>query len=194
MRSHMREIRARLSVDQEKHDKIIHRLEDMNSPIWRGFRSGFGRKITVAGFYPVGSEPNLLSLLQRMREKYDMITALPRIEEDEKNLTFRPFKSEEELIKHPSFNIKEPSVHSEIVIPNVIFVPLLAFDVDGYRLGYGGGFYDRAIAKMRSENMMLKTVGVGYEAQKMTSHLPREAHDQKLDFVMTESHLFSFQK
>jgi 5-formyltetrahydrofolate cyclo-ligase len=74
--------------------------------------------------------------------------------------------------------------------PEVLIVPLLAFDARGYRLGYGGGFYDRTLAGLRARHQTL-AIGFAYGAQHMPE-LPIEATDEKLDAIITESGLFSF--
>ncbi|MBK8158122.1 MAG: hypothetical protein IPK59_04840 [Rhodospirillaceae bacterium] len=69
-------------------------------------------------------------------------------------------------------------------------VPLLAFDPDGYRLGYGGGFYDRTLAKLRSEAHAV-AVGVAYAAQEVP-FVPRGSFDQPLDLIVTDRSVFKF--
>ena len=74
------------------------------------------------------------------------------------------------------------------VLPDVLLVPLLAFDSRGYRLGYGGGFYDRTLEKLRALKKVT-AVGVAYQAQ-MTDEVPLGEHDAPLDYVMTEEGTF----
>jgi 5-formyltetrahydrofolate cyclo-ligase len=74
-----------------------------------------------------------------------------------------------------------------VALPSVILVPLLAFDAEGWRLGYGAGYYDRTLAELRRRllNARPLAVGIAYAAQEMTS-LPHHAGDQRLDGVVTE--------
>jgi 5-formyltetrahydrofolate cyclo-ligase len=75
-------------------------------------------------------------------------------------------------------------------VPTILLVPLLAFDPEGYRLGYGGGFYDRTLAKLRTEAHAV-AVGVAYAAQEVP-FVPRGVYDQPLDFIVTEHAVFKF--
>jgi 5-formyltetrahydrofolate cyclo-ligase len=68
--------------------------------------------------------------------------------------------------------------------PDLVILPLLAFDADGYRLGWGGGYYDRTLRELRARRRIV-AVGLAFEGQEV-EHVPREAHDQRLDAVVTE--------
>jgi 5-formyltetrahydrofolate cyclo-ligase len=71
------------------------------------------------------------------------------------------------------------------VEPDVLLVPLLAFDGEGYRLGYGGGFYDRTLAALRQKKT-IAAIGVGYSGQELNV-VPRGVRDQRLDYILTEA-------
>ncbi len=77
-----------------------------------------------------------------------------------------------------------PLASAPEVEPDVLLVPLLAFDKAGYRLGYGGGFYDATLAMLRAKKT-ITAIGVAYSGQEVAD-VPHEAHDMKLDYVMTE--------
>jgi 5-formyltetrahydrofolate cyclo-ligase len=83
--------------------------------------------------------------------------------------------------------IAEPT-SGRIVVPELLFVPCVGFDADGYRLGYGGGYYDRTLAAW-PESKKPVTVGIAYEACR-TQELQREAHDIALDLIVTEAGLY----
>jgi 5-formyltetrahydrofolate cyclo-ligase len=83
--------------------------------------------------------------------------------------------------------IPEP-VPQEVVVPDLLFVPCLGFNAEGYRLGYGGGYYDRTLATWPGETKPV-TVGVAYEACRIDT-LPREAHDIALDMIVTEAGIY----
>lgn len=76
------------------------------------------------------------------------------------------------------------------VIPRVVIVPLVGFDARGYRLGYGGGFYDRTLARLRA-NGPVTALGFAYDAQEL-AQVPTDAYDQRLDGIVTESGLRRF--
>ena len=89
------------------------------------------------------------------------------------------------------FNIPEPVEDKNDVIPQLFFVPCLGFDLQGFRLGYGGGFYDRTFANLKKLNFNFYSVGFAFDDQKQEK-LPKEIFDYKLDFVLTEKELYKF--
>jgi len=135
----------------------------------------------VSGFMPYKSEISTIALLNRLRRE-GWVTALPVVLGTGLPLEFRSWAPGDKLVPGV-WDIPIPE-RNDVVLPDVLLVPGLAFDPAGYRLGYGGGFYDRSLAKLRK----LKTVvaiGVGYQAQ-MVDRVPRADYDQPLDFIMTE--------
>lgn len=99
-----------------------------------------------------------------------------------------PFKSD--LFEEGPFKIWEPKKELPVLTPNSIshcFVPLLAFDESGVRLGRGGGYYDRFLEKFKG-----KKIGLAFSWQKHEGPLPKEIHDQKLDLVITEKEIYRF--
>ena len=89
------------------------------------------------------------------------------------------------------FNIPEPKDDNKEIIPQLFFVPCLGFDLKGYRIGYGGGFYYKTFEKFKKLNLLFSTVGFAYDDQKQ-NELPIEKFDYKLDFVFTEKQLYTF--
>lgn len=139
----------------------------------------------VSAFLPMGSE---IDTLPTMRALADMghVTALPVVVGKGQALIFRKWFVGETLVQ-ASFGTSEPSSSEPEIIPDVVLVPLLAFDTDGYRLGYGGGFYDRTIEKLEKMGPVT-TVGVAFSAQRVDT-VPRGPHDKPLQWVATESGL-----
>lgn len=150
--------------------------------LFRNFPIEFKNK-TIAGFIPIKSELSPLSLMKSLNENGAKL-CLPRIENN--NLCFHEYNFADELINGP-FGTQEPKPDSKTIAPDIILTPLLAFDENGNRLGYGGGFYDRAFVQFPKA---IK-IGIAYEAQQI-SHIPTEDHDIKLDFLITEFKAFSF--
>ena len=87
-----------------------------------------------------------------------------------------------------AWDIPVPTVDAAEVFPDVLLVPMLAFDRRGFRLGYGGGFYDRTLEKLRRLKKVV-AIGVAYHAQ-MVDEVPVGPHDAPLDYVMTEQETF----
>jgi 5-formyltetrahydrofolate cyclo-ligase len=135
----------------------------------------------VSGFMPYKSEITTIALLNRLRRE-GWVTALPVVLGEGQPLAFRTWAPGETLVPGV-WNIPIPEKAQE-VLPDVLLVPGLAFDRAGYRLGYGGGFYDRTLVKLRAFKSVV-AVGVGYHAQ-VVDAVPRAPYDQPLDFVMTE--------
>lgn len=84
-----------------------------------------------------------------------------------------------------AFGVTEPSADAEVLTPSVLLVPLLAFDARGYRLGYGGGYYDRTLRALRLAGPVL-AVGIAYAGQEVAV-VPHGPHDERLDAVLTEN-------
>ncbi len=108
---------------------------------------------------------------------------LPAVIGKSRPLVFRAWKPGDPLI-HGPIGILQPLKNAPIARPSVLLVPLLAFDRRGYRLGQGGGYYDRTLAELRKEPHLL-AVGLGYAAQEVEA-VPAAAHDMRLDAILTE--------
>src|SRR5690606_22663272 len=93
----------------------------------------------------------------------------------------------------PSFaGIPAPLATAPRLTPTALLIPLLAYDMNGTRLGYGGGYYDRTIESLRHANPALCAVGIAYRGQCAPTPLPHAPHDQPLDAVLTEEGLHHF--
>jgi 5-formyltetrahydrofolate cyclo-ligase len=143
----------------------------------------------VASFMSIRSEISTIQLNKRIID-LKKILSFPVIERNSKELIFKQFNSYENL-KLGQFDILEPGNDNEEVIPQLFFVPCLGFDSNGYRIGYGGGYYDKAFAKLKKLNLKFYTVGFAFDEQKQNK-IPVENFDYKLDFVLTEKQLYTF--
>jgi 5-formyltetrahydrofolate cyclo-ligase len=106
-------------------------------------------------------------------------------------LTFRCWRRSDALVIHP-YGMAEPHPDCPEVTPDVLLVPLLAFDAEGYRLGYGGGYYDRTLETLRA-GRTVQAIGIAYAGQKVAV-VPHSEHDQRLDAVLTEAGLTRFDR
>jgi 5-formyltetrahydrofolate cyclo-ligase len=111
-------------------------------------------------------------------------TCVPVVVQLASPLEFRAWVPGEETVPG-RWNIPVPPETAKVVEPDVLLVPLLAFDAAGFRLGYGGGFYDRTIERLRAIKPVL-TVGVAYAGQQVDK-VVRGAHDERLDWILTEA-------
>ena len=113
--------------------------------------------------------------------------SLPCINDENSNMTFRSWKPNDELLKN-KYGILQPKENATKIDPKIILVPLVGFSLSGYRLGYGGGYYDRFIEKEKKISDVI-TIGLGYSFQEF-ENLPYESHDQKLNWILTEKYLY----
>jgi 5-formyltetrahydrofolate cyclo-ligase len=143
----------------------------------------------VASFISIRSEISTSQLNEKLI-KMDKTLSFPVIEKNSQELIFKQFTSKKNL-KLGRFNILEPTKDNKEILPQLFFVPCLGFDLKGYRIGYGGGFYDKTFAKFKRLNIKFYTVGFAFDKQKQNL-IPREKYDYKLDFVLTEKQLYRF--
>ncbi|HMT14743.1 MAG TPA: 5-formyltetrahydrofolate cyclo-ligase [Aestuariivirga sp.] len=146
---------------------------------------GCGARV-VSGFHAFGDEITVLPLLAKLAQA-GWITCLPVVVKKGQPLEFRAWAPGEALVPG-RWNIPQPPEGATVVEPDVLLVPLLAFDRQGYRLGYGGGFYDRTLAGLRAHKS-ITAIGVAFAAQEVQA-VPRESFDEKLDYIMTERECF----
>ncbi|PZF78557.1 5-formyltetrahydrofolate cyclo-ligase [Aestuariivirga litoralis] len=141
---------------------------------------------TVSGFIPYKSEITTIPMLERLgRDGWR--TSLPIVIGMDEPLLFRDWVPGEPLVAG-AFDIPVPLESAAEAVPDLLLVPMLAFDRKGYRLGYGGGFYDRTLEKLRAVKRVV-AIGVAYHAQ-MVDEVPTGLHDAPLDYVMTEQETF----
>ena len=134
----------------------------------------------IGGYYPTNYEIDDLEILNYFFKKGSMIS-LPKIKK-KSQMEFYKW-SQNDLLLINKYGIPEPD-NENIVYPDILFVPLVAFDNDLNRLGYGGGFYDRYIQKISKIKKIVK-VGLAFSFQKLNI-IPINKHDKKLDIIITE--------
>jgi 5-formyltetrahydrofolate cyclo-ligase len=139
----------------------------------------------VAGYHAHRGEADPGLLLQALAGKGARI-AFPRVKAKDRGLEFH-LVPEGEILRRGAYGIHEPLEHWPRAIPDILLVPLLAFDDQGYRLGYGGGYYDRTLAAIYGA----RAIGIAYAGQRM-DFLPHDAHDYPLNAILTETGLTEF--
>lgn len=141
----------------------------------------------VAGYWPVRGEVDGLPILRELlRRKH--LCALPHVAGEGRPLEFRSWNDSTQMVMG-KYDIPEPAA-GEVIVPDIILVPLAAFDKTGHRLGYGGGFYDRTLAALKKEKHVL-AIGFGYEMQGCDT-LPVDENDVRLDMVITDKNVYRF--
>lgn len=146
------------------------------------------RGTIIAGFWPIKSEIDPRPLMAAMKERGKKL-ALPAII-DKQTMVFRIFVNTNDLIDM-NFGTRGPSSQAPTVTPETILLPLSAFDKQGQRIGYGAGYYDRAIENLFKNGHKPLLIGLGFNCQEVTS-IPAESHDIPLTMILTESGLRSF--
>lgn len=137
----------------------------------------------VSGFSAIGDEIDPSALMSRLHEK-GFGLALPVIAGKGKPLVMRSWAPGDPM-EEKTWGISEPLDTALEVHPDIVLVPLLAFDPQGYRLGYGGGFYDRTLAKLRALKPVI-AIGLAYDEQRLDA-VPRDRYDLPCDWVLTPS-------
>ncbi|MGE3830255.1 MAG: 5-formyltetrahydrofolate cyclo-ligase [Parvibaculaceae bacterium] len=146
-------------------------------PVTRGSGAAW-----VSGFHPYQDEISVLPLLARLVSE-GWFSALPVVIAKGKPLVFRAWAPGEPTTRGV-WDIHIPPESAPEAAPDVLLVPLLGFDRRGYRLGYGGGFYDRTLAELRQKKA-ITAIGIGYADQEL-DEVPIAAYDEPLDWIMTE--------
>ncbi len=139
----------------------------------------------VSAFYAIRNEPSTLPLLESLSQA-GFRTALPVTGKRGIPLVFRRWRPGEPT-SEGKMSIREPLPEAPEVLPDLLFVPLAAFDRAGNRIGYGAGFYDLTLAKLRAQKPVC-AVGIAYACQALPE-VPHEPHDELLDLVLTENEL-----
>ena len=138
----------------------------------------------IGGYFPSNFEIDDLKILEMM-EKKNFNISLPVIKKNNQ-MNFLKWSTNDPL-KINKFGIPEP-ISLKIVVPDILLVPLVSFDVELNRLGYGGGFYDRYIEKIEKVKKVIK-IGLAFSYQKIKK-IPTNKFDKKLDFIITEKDIF----
>jgi 5-formyltetrahydrofolate cyclo-ligase len=136
----------------------------------------------VSGFMPMKTEINPLPLMRKLADAGASL-ALPVVQGRGKPLVMRAWQWGEEL-GSGVWGIREPKPDAPQVDPDILLVPLLAFDRAGYRLGYGGGYYDLTLSGLRARKAVT-AVGIAFAAQEVP-RVPTMPRDERLDLVLTE--------
>ena len=142
----------------------------------------------VSGFWPIKDEIDIRPLMEALFDEGCQM-ALPVVQGRGQRLLFRAWSPGDPL-EAGVFGTLQPSAHCEILEPDALLVPLLACDGEGWRLGYGGGFYDRTLDDLRKRRQVT-AIGVGFDLQ-LVPEVPHGADDQRLDWLLTDRRACAF--
>lgn len=139
----------------------------------------------VSGYWPISTEIDPRPLLAKL-EARGLTIALPVVAARREPLVFRRWSLTDPLQEGP-FETCHPLPEAPEVTPDLVFVPLLAVDRAGYRLGHGGGYYDRTLASLRARAEIV-AVGIGFGIQ-LVDRVPHDGHDARVDWILTDRDL-----
>ncbi|HEX9461491.1 MAG TPA: 5-formyltetrahydrofolate cyclo-ligase [Alphaproteobacteria bacterium] len=186
MTNDVTEEKRALRVNAAEARRMAHRA-DTDGHAGRAAAAHFFAWVTVpapaviGGYWPTGTEIDVRPLLVALHER-GHVCGLPAVQRGQP-LTFHRWRPEDRLVRGV-FDIQVPDHHTPTVDPDLLLMPLLAFDAKGMRIGYGGGYYDRTIPAIRARKTLL-TVGIAYAAQEV-ERVPADKFDQRLDWIVTE--------
>ena len=142
----------------------------------------------VSGYSPIRNEIDPAPLMRKLAEAGATL-ALPAVMARGKSLAFRAWSPDDRLMMGP-LGILEPSPAAAELIPDIMLVPLAAFDSEGHRIGYGAGHYDYTLAHLRKIKA-ISAIGIAFAVQQIKA-VPALPHDVALDYVLTETQTFEF--
>jgi 5-formyltetrahydrofolate cyclo-ligase len=154
----------------------------------RGLPIAIAHGIIISGYAPIRSEIDPAPLMRALAAQGARL-ALPAVMARGKSLAFRVWSPDDRLMLGP-LGIPEPSPAAAEVIPDIMLVPLAAFDRAGHRIGYGAGHYDFTLAHLR-KSKAIAAIGLAFAAQQIEL-VPALQHDVALDYVLTETKVFDF--
>lgn len=145
----------------------------------------------IAGYWAIKGEVDVVPLLLEMIRRGHR-AALPQVAEFRKPLIFRAWH-EHARMQDGRYGIREPDpAEADAVVPDIILVPMLAFDERGGRLGYGSGFYDRTFDSLKTLHKVT-AIGIAWDMQKLEG-IPQDPYDYPMDMIVTEKNIYRFEK
>jgi len=192
LRKEMKIIRKRLHIAGDSRAArliaaSILMLPEVAGTVQYGIRARRNEPHIIGGFYPLQTEVDCLLILKALNAIQSRC-ALPLITAKDQPLAFREWDLVTALTDGPC-GTREPGPDFADVMPDIMLVPLLAFDDDGYRLGYGGGYYDRTLRDYRDRGHDFTAIGIAYDGQK-SDGVPHGPQDQPLDIIVTEQKVY----
>jgi 5-formyltetrahydrofolate cyclo-ligase len=154
----------------------------------RAFPLAIRPRAIVSGFMPLKSEISPLPLMQKLATAGAQL-ALPAIAGRGQPLVMREWSFDAPLDRG-QWGIREPKPEAAEVAPDIVLVPLLAFDRSGHRIGYGAGYYDMTIASLRAQKS-ITAIGIAFAVQEV-AEVPATERDARLDLVLTEREVMDF--
>lgn len=166
-------IRARIGIGKEKRKRCLHEIQSSLTEILSDLTPG-----TIGFYWPIKGEFDMRKLVTELLDR-GWEAALPVVMETGAPLEFHQWYPDMKLVPGV-WNIPVPQ-HGSVVIPSVLLIPLVGFDADNFRLGYGGGYYDRTLESLGNEPL---SIGIGLENSGLETIYP-QWHDIAMDRIVT---------
>lgn len=156
---------------------------------WTAASAAYEDEPILAGYWPMSTEMDVRPALVAL-DRIGVLMTLPEVAGKDRPLRFRAWSPDEDLVEgdHGTFH---PASTAPLMRPDVLLVPMLAFDRRGYRIGWGGGYYDRTIEVLRKVGGCT-AIGVAYGVQEV-DEVPTDEYDQRLDWIITEKEAIEIQ-
>jgi len=188
------DIKAQKNIMREQAKRTRNMLNSLDSIAQKNLCQNFFDNIEVsdgvcvASYWPMERELDTSILMEELLDK-GIKVALPIVEKGSRILKFAEWSNDTPM-SIGVYKIPQPLIDDNTVWlePDLFLVPMLAFDRQGARLGYGGGYYDSTLAEYRNKKEIL-AIGLAYAEQACLFHLPLEEHDQKMDWIITEQNV-----
>ncbi|MBK5945749.1 5-formyltetrahydrofolate cyclo-ligase [Rhodobacter veldkampii DSM 11550] len=181
-RTRLRAARLALSVAERK--EIGEALAGYLRQVLQD-RFGGAVGMVFSAYWPIKGEPDLRPLMAELH-KAGISVALPLVETRAAPLTFRRWTPETRMVRG-DWNIPVPPPDAPVVRPDIVLAPLVGWTADGYRLGYGGGYFDRTLSALDPKPFV---IGIGFQSAQLKTIYP-QPHDIPLDLILTETGLHS---
>lgn len=182
-------LQKRLEFEKKDSSKAGLKLRDI---FWEEFGSAIKKikkqkgKCVVSAYMPMQGEIDSKPLMEKLIER-DFVPCVPVVEKEKEPLVFVKWNPDMKMEKG-LLGVLQPT-QGEKLVPDVMIIPLLAFDKECYRLGFGGGYYDKTIEFLRSLEKKPLCYGVAYAGQEIKK-VPTEKHDERLDAIITEKFVY----
>ncbi len=189
----MTEINVKKEYQRKISIKKRATLKDKNSNAFKKLQDhlkdliNFKKYKIIASFISFKSEIST-QFLNEFLLNNGKILCLPIIKNNSETLNFIEYNLKTKLVSG-KFDIMQPSDLSKELLPEIILTPCLAFDENGFRLGYGGGYYDKTFSYLKKIKHKFISIAVAFDDQKI-DELVHDKYDQKIDYILTEKKLY----
>ena len=180
--------RSKITLDKESRASLAKQIKNCLNKILF-----YNKSIKTASlYYPINNEIEPFDFVKYF-ENRNIVISMPVVDIIKRSMSFRKWSPKDELRIGLLGNF-EPTFDKDIILPQIMIVPMLMFDRELSRLGYGGGYYDKSIFNLKKHFQKQKkffiTIGLSYSEQEIEK-IPSENHDMKLDYIITEKEVLS---